>query len=107
MLGASIDLRPSPGSEEPSQLFLHVSLVETLFTKTVGDKDCPLGVLLRWQNYCTRSTGAMEVYIVLFFPSRYLLSNRLKVARMKMHYLIMLICMEKVTCCPTCTRGCI
>ena len=66
------------------------SLVGILFPKTVGDKDCPSGILLRWQNYCTPSSGAMETYIVLTVPSPYRLSTRLVIARMKMRYLIML-----------------
>lgn len=90
MFGASLDLRPSPGSEEPSQSFLHCSLAGILSPKTVGDKDCPSGVLLRWQNYCTRWMGAMETYIVLSVLSSYRLSNKLAIARMKMRHLIML-----------------
>ena len=69
------------------------SLVGILSSKTVacvGDKDCPSHVLLRWQNYCTPSSGAVETYIVLTVPSPYRLSNRLVSARMKMRYLIML-----------------
>ena len=72
---------------------MHRSLVGVLSSKTVacvGDKDCPSHVLLRWQNYCTPSTGAMEVYIVLTIPSSYRLSNNMAIARMTMRHLIML-----------------